>query len=93
MSFLNAERVGIILAVLAFVIGLVHVIEIRRVMREAKSQADQAKTHTNALDEIRRTLSTRLIGTFPEYYEDIAGLLGDAQVKIVVFCDLPAYGS
>lgn len=99
-SYLNAERVGIILAVLAFVVGLIHIGEIRRVMREAKTQADQAKTHTNALeahaktlDQIERSLSTRLLGTFPDYYEDIVGLLGDAQERIVVFCDHPAYGS
>ena len=100
MRFLNVELIGLIvavlgliLAILALVVGFVHVRGIHRVMGEAKAQADQAKAHTETLNQIERSLSTRLLGTFPEYYEDIVGLLAGAQKRIVVFCDYPAYGS
>ncbi len=92
-EYFNVERVGLILAVLAFIVGLVHVIEIRRVMTRAKSQADQAKSHTDALEEVRRTLSTRYIGKFPEYYPEIVTLIERARNRIVIFCDFPAYAS
>jgi hypothetical protein len=51
------------------------------------------QAHESSLDKITRSLTTRLLGTFPEYYENITDLLGEAQEKIVVFCDHAAYGS
>jgi hypothetical protein len=100
LRLLNVELVGLIvavlgsiLAVLALVVGLWHLKEIGRVLLEAKTQADEAKTHTNALEEVRRSLSTHYIGTFPAYYEHTVGLITRAQTKIVVFCDEAAYGS
>jgi len=92
-EWLNVELAGLILALLALVIGLYHVIEIRRVMARAKIQADEAKSHTDALEEVRRTLSTRYIGKFPEYYGEIVSLIERAKNRIVIFCDYPAYGS
>jgi len=122
------EIIGMVLGALGLFVGFLHIIEILRVRRQAKAQAEEMKIHTNALekqtmtldshtkalerqtttldshtkvfhthasslDRIMRSLTTRLLGTFPEYYEDITDLLKDAQEKIVVFCDHAAYGS
>jgi hypothetical protein len=71
------EKVGLILAVSAFGVGLWHLIEIRRVLREART--------------LKESLSTRYIGPFPKYYPDIANLLDGANEEIIIFCDFPAY--
>ena len=89
----SAELIGLILAAVALGVGVWHVIELRHVMREAREQADEAKLHTAALDEVRKSLSTRYIGKFPEYYSTIVELLDRANHSIIIFCDFPAYGS
>lgn len=93
MRFLTAETIGMLLAALALFVGFVHVIEIIRVRNTAKTQAILMIAHTEALDKIIGSLSTRLLGVFPDYYEKIAELIGQAEERIVVFCDSPAYGS
>jgi hypothetical protein len=60
----DMEKVGLVLALLAFLVGLFHLIEIRRVMRDAKALAGEAKAHTTellkhsaALDGVRESLT------------------------------------
>lgn len=97
---MDVEKVGLFLALLAFAIGLWHLKEIRKVIRDARAQADEAKGHTiellkhsAALEEVKGSLSTRYVGQFPEYYPEIVELLKGAKREIVIFCDFPAYAS
>jgi hypothetical protein len=83
---MDVERLGLVLAVLAFGVGLYHLLEIRKVMRDAKN-------HTTALEEVRGSLSTRYIGQFPQYYPTIVDLIARAKRSVIIFCDFPAYGS
>ncbi|MEW6130920.1 MAG: hypothetical protein AB1757_28070 [Acidobacteriota bacterium] len=87
------EILGLVLAVLAFVVGIWHLREIRQVISEARNQTSEAKSHTTALDEVRRSLSTRYIGQFPEYFPEVVAFLEHAKREIEIFCDYPAYGS
>lgn len=93
------ETIGLILAVLAFVVGIWHLREIRivlsevkTVIREARVLEDQAQSHASAIDEVKRSLSTRYIGQYPEYLSQIVALIKGAREQIVIFCDCPAYG-
>jgi hypothetical protein len=72
------EIIGLILAVLAMLIGIWHLAEIRRTMVR--------------LDEVRGSLSTRYLGQFPEFIPEIVSHLQRAKRKITIFCDFPAYG-
>ena len=83
---MDGEKIGLALALLAFGVGLYHLIEIRKVIRDARN-------HTTALEEVRGSLSTRYIGQFPQYYPSIVELVGRAKQNILIFCDFPAYGS
>lgn len=75
----SVELVSLILAVLAMAVALWHLLEIRSTAKR--------------LDEVRRSLSTRYIGQFPEYVPEIVSLLRRAKRQIVIFCDFPSYAS
>jgi hypothetical protein len=83
---MDVEKVGLVLALIALGVGLWHLGEIRKVIRDARN-------HTTALEEVRGSLSTRYIGQFPQYYPSIVELVGRAKQNILIFCDFPAYGS
>src|ERR1700720_3408546 len=68
---MDGEKIGLALALLAFGVGLYHLIEIRKVIRDARN-------HTTALEEVRGSLSTRYICQFPQYYPSIVDLVGRA---------------
>ncbi len=44
------------------------------------------------LDGIQRSLSTRVVGNFPDNMLHITSLLGEARGRAVIMCDSPAYG-
>lgn len=99
-GFFSVEMVGLILSVIglivafiALLVGFYHVYEIRKQVKELRTQTEQAQAHARALDILRRELPTRYIGQFPEYLQQIVDLLDRAQKEIVIFCDVPAYGS
>jgi hypothetical protein len=52
-----------------------------------------ARHHTKELGKIENALSTRFIGTFPEYLEKITELIERATKSICILCDYPAYCS
>jgi hypothetical protein len=69
--------ISLILAVLAMIVALWHVYSIHATARR--------------LDDVQRSLSTRYIGQFPEFFQDIVSLIKTAKHEIVIFCDSPAY--
>jgi hypothetical protein len=66
------EIVGLILAVAALIVGLVHLQEISR---------------------MQASLSTRYIGEFPDFLDEIIGIVQSAHRDINILCDFPAYGN
>jgi len=96
----DLELLGIVLGVIALLLAIWHLYEIRAQAKEIRaqakdirSQAKLSKTHANMLDSILRSMSTRHIGQFPEYIITIANLIENAKKEIVILCDFPAYGS
>jgi hypothetical protein len=51
-----------------------------------------AGIHAHNLKSMTGKLSTRYLGTFPEYLSEIAELLKGAKKRIDICCDFPAYG-
>ena len=72
------EILGLILAVLAMLIAIWHLWEIRKT------------AHT--LEDVRGSLSTRYLGQFPEFIPEIVIHIKRARKEIIIFCDFPAYG-
>lgn len=79
------ELLGLILGILALVLAIWH-------LREIKLQARELKTQANTLEQTQRSLSTRYIGEFPDYIPEIVDLIENARKEVLIFCDFPAYG-
>jgi hypothetical protein len=94
------EMFGLIVGVVALVLGLWHLYEIRAQAKDIRaqakdirSQAELSESHAKILNSILLTQSTHHIGQFPDYISAIAELIGQAKKGIVILCDFPAYGS
>lgn len=55
-------------------------------------QQRSANAHAKELNEIRNSLSTRLIGVFPEYLPDLVNLMNSANESILIACSIATYG-
>lgn len=60
---------------------------------EAKRMQTHLEKQLRQLAGIHEALTTRFIGAFPEYIPHIISLLEGAERELIIFCDLPAYGS
>lgn len=69
--------VMLVLAVLAMIVSLWHV---RGIHQTAKR-----------LEDVHRSLSTRSIGPFPDFFPEIVSLINSAKHNISILCDSPAY--
>ena len=94
------EVIGFPVGVLALILGVVHLHEIRAQAKQIRtqaadirSQAELSQRHSVMLDAILRTQSTRHIGQFPDYIAFIAQFIAGAQKEVSILCDFPAYGS
>jgi hypothetical protein len=94
------EVLGFGVGVVALILGVIHLHEIRtqaKQLREQaadiRSQAELSESHAKMLDAILRTQSTRHIGQFPDYIARIAQFIGEAKKEVAILCDFPAYGS
>ncbi len=72
-----SEIVGLILAIVALLVGVYHLVGIRRATSDVRAVQDG--------------LSTRYVGNFPFFLNKIIELISSAQHEIIVFCDYPAY--
>jgi len=84
--FRVVEAFGLLVGLLAVVLAWKHERDMRRTAKEAES-------HTERLDEIRKTLSTRYLAPFPDFLSGIVALLETAQSSIDILCDFPGYCS
>ncbi len=103
---IDVEKVGLVLALGALAVGLWHLREIRKVIRETRAQEEEAKTHTAALqkqrDEIKQisgdikeiagSISTRYVDTFPRNLPSIIDLIDRTTSSLCIVTDTPAYG-
>lgn len=78
MDFLSAEFIGLVLGVVAL-IGTIIALGF-------------AFKQTRDLKVISGSLSTKFLGVFPDFMAELTDLVGRANEKIVILCDLPAYG-
>lgn len=88
------------IGVLAFVIGLVALYY--AIHTDKGAERIRADTHTTLaalqvavkqLDGVRTSLTTRGVGTFPDYVPLIAQIVASAERSVEVLCDFPAYAA
>src|ERR1700681_533358 len=77
---------SVLVAFIALPIGLFHMVEIRRVLTRAKTQIGK-------LEDLEKTSSTRYLDEFPKFLPRINELIKNANDKLIIFCDIPAYGN
>lgn len=91
-----AEIVGLVLAILALIVGMYHLKEINETVEKVdevnKSLAGQIQKTDATLSRVRDTLSTRYLSNFPVFLPDITELVRSAKESVVIFCDIPGYG-
>lgn len=71
------EIIGLVVATVALVIGVYHLVEIRRAVHE--------------LDELQKVASTRYLGKFPFFVDALVEMLESARNDIAILCDFPGY--
>ncbi|MGD2087063.1 MAG: hypothetical protein PVH61_12850 [Candidatus Aminicenantes bacterium] len=54
-------------------------------------QLFKARAQTVKLDNISESLSTRFIGPFPDYINEINRILANARSKVSIACDVPSF--
>lgn len=86
------EIVSLVLTLVALFIASWQVLQIRIQKKETKEQLDELSRIKINLGRIETSLSTSYINLFPNYHEDIAGLISRAKSSIILFYDIPAYG-
>jgi hypothetical protein len=72
------ELIGVLLGVVALVVGIIHVVEIRRALANLRA--------------VQSSISTQYLGKFPRFLKDIVDLVNGARNTLVIFCDYPGYG-
>jgi hypothetical protein len=80
-----ASLFGLILTMIAFIIALWQTRLAIKQNKDAKKQADR-------LEAIADALSTKYIGSFPEYITKIPAVLEDAASEIRILCSVPMHG-
>ena len=66
---------------------------VSKTARDVSQNVNDLRSVVKQLDFVREGLSTKSVGLFPDYLENIVTILGDAQERVEVLCDFPAYGS
>lgn len=93
------EIIGIILGIVALLVGVYHVREIKLVLRDSKAELKNLETIQGSistelknLETIQGSISTRYLAEFPFFITDIVKLIKEARAEVDIFCDIPAYG-
>ncbi len=101
------EVIGFVVGVIAVILAVVHLREIRAQAKKlfalasemhsqvqlSKDDMELSKTNLEMLKDVLRTQSTHQLGPFPEYIEFIAECIEGAQKGVLILCDFPSYGS
>jgi hypothetical protein len=90
-----AEIIGLVVAIVALVVGIYHLKEINKTVDKVDKMHGELSTQLKKTDatltQVRETLSTRYLSTFPDFVPDIVRLVSDAKQSVVIFCDIPGY--
>jgi len=84
------EVVGVLVGLMAIILAFRHAQDLKKIVGEMQGQAKESR---QALTEMQGSISTRYIAHFPLYFKDIVALIDEAQARIDIFCDVPAYGN
>lgn len=60
---------------------------------QLKEVSINLESHHEKLHKIGQSLSTQVIGVFPEYLPDIAYLLSRARKQVLIMCAYPQHGA
>jgi hypothetical protein len=82
------EVLGLILALAALLVGVVHLWEIRKTAHDLQIIRS---SFSKDLHNVQASLSTQYAGAFPDFLDDVIGTIRSAQREIVISCDFPAY--
>jgi hypothetical protein len=93
------QHVVEILAIVAIAFALVQYrdakaqsLELSRILGNLSVIVTELSTQTTHLRQVERSMSTRYLGTFPKYLDEITEVVSGAKDSILILCDLPAYG-
>ncbi|HET9677654.1 MAG TPA: hypothetical protein VFP21_09140 [Solirubrobacterales bacterium] len=88
-----------ILAVIAVLVGVIALVFASKQYFDARVTLEKLADSTSSLDGVSRSLShvqqsisTRTIGDFPDFLEEITKVLGGAEKEVWICCDVPGYG-
>ena len=87
--------INVIANILSFISVLLAVIALYSASRqhtEMKRQIIKLDDQLKQLDDIRRALTTRFIGRFPDYFPQAVMMIERAEKEIVVVCEYPGIG-
>jgi hypothetical protein len=85
--------VALLTAIVALVIGLLHIFKIERVLAETHLVLDRTSTQLTTLKGLEEKTSTHYVNKFPEFIAKIIELIEGVEKTLVIFCDIPAYGN
>ena len=92
----GVEKVGLLLAIVAVVVGMWHLKEINGTLEKVDNVhhalASQIEKTDATLTSVRETLSTRYLSNFPDFMPYIVDLVANANSSVTIFCDIPGYG-
>ena len=87
--FINETRVISLELLLTLVALLLTVTALFVAVRQLRQGREMAKI----LKDLSQSVSTEYVGAFPEFMPMIVKLLGMAEKKVKIMCDIPAYGN
>lgn len=93
-TFIKSAAVGLLFAAICFVYDIYHDKQQDRQLDESISKLENIEESVKELNEIRQSLSTRYLGIFPTYIDEISSLfqnLGTSD-SVVIFEDVLYYG-
>jgi hypothetical protein len=88
-----------VLAVIAVLVGVVALafaskqyFDARATLVSLQESTSYLNGVTRSLNDVQQSISTRTVGDFPDFLEEIVKMLEGAKKEIWICCDLPGYG-
>lgn len=83
---------GFVLSVFALIVGIFHVNGIKRNDKSVIAVHEDTSQVVKDLKEVRNSISTRYLGEFPDFLDEIIKIIAMSRKHLVIFCDFPGYG-
>jgi hypothetical protein len=84
---------AVFLGVFALFVGIHTDWGAERIRSDTRNTLAEMRHSVEMLDEVRMSLTTRGIGTFPDYVREISDGVRTAESSVDVLCDFPAYAA